>query len=116
MEDTLGRLRAALTFAAAAVIAGCNSASSVVPPPMPATPIKHIIIMMQENRSFNNIFAGFPGATTAMSGKCLPGHSSGSKWCQTGTAKLTSVTLESTDVDGLGTDIDHSHHGFEIEC
>jgi phospholipase C len=115
MEDTLGRLPAALTLAAAGIVAGCNS-SNAVPPAAPASPIKHIIIMMQENRSFNNIFAGFPGATTATSGKCLPGHSSSAKWCQSGTAKLTTVTLESTDRLGLGTDIDHSHHGFETEC
>lgn len=28
----------------------------------PDTPIKHVIVIVQENRSFDNIFAGFPGA------------------------------------------------------
>ena len=35
-----------------------------------ATPkhIQHIVVIMQENRSFNNLFMGFPGADTATSG------------------------------------------------
>ncbi|HEY5425177.1 MAG TPA: alkaline phosphatase family protein, partial [Candidatus Tumulicola sp.] len=32
------------------------------------SPIKHIVIIMQENRSFDNLFYGFPGANTAVSG------------------------------------------------
>ncbi len=104
-----------LALTAIACLTACNG-SNVVPPPVQPQKIQHVIIMMQENRSFNNIFAGFPGATTAMSGKCLEGHFEGKKWCQSGTAKLTPVTLETTDDIGLGTDIDHSHHGFEVEC
>ncbi len=92
--------------------AACNSTNAVPLSPLtPAKPIQHVVIMMQENRSFNNIFAGFPGATTALSGPCEP-----AKWCKDGTAKLKSVTLETTDRLGLGTDIDHSHNGFNIEC
>ena len=103
----MDRFRSILTLVAAATIAGCNSSSVVVPPPIsPAKPIAHVIIMMQENRSFNNIFAGFPGADTALSGACKP-----AKWCKTGTAKLKPVTLETTNVYGAGTDIDHSHQG-----
>jgi Phosphoesterase family len=41
--------------------------SAVVPAvrsalPAPRNPLKHIIVVVQENRSFDNIFAGFPGA------------------------------------------------------
>ncbi len=106
------RFRVVVSLIVAAAFAGCNS-SNAIPPnhPASATPIKHVIIMMQENRSFNNVFAGFPGADTAMSGPCVK-----EPWCKTGTAKLTSVTLETTNHLGLGTDIDHSHHGFEVEC
>ncbi|MBV8067093.1 MAG: hypothetical protein JO113_03870, partial [Candidatus Eremiobacteraeota bacterium] len=30
--------------------------------------IKHIVIVVQENRSFNDLFYGYPGATTAAYG------------------------------------------------
>ncbi|MGB6601807.1 MAG: alkaline phosphatase family protein [Candidatus Cybelea sp.] len=32
------------------------------------TPIKHVVYIIQENRSFNDMFYGFPGATTAKYG------------------------------------------------
>ena len=32
------------------------------------SPIKHVVFIVQENRSFNNIFKGYPGATTAKYG------------------------------------------------
>ena len=88
----MDRFRFIFISAAAAALAACNNnSSSVVPPPVTASkPIAHVIIMMQENRSFNNIFAGFPGADTALVGKCKP-----AKWCKTGTITLKSVKLES---------------------
>jgi phospholipase C len=109
------RFRSILTFAAAAAIAGCNSSSAVPQPVTAAKPIAHVIIMMQENRSFNTIFAGFPGADTALVGKCEPVRISGQKLCPTGTTKLTPVHLK-TGNGSIGKDIDHSHQGFEIEC
>jgi phospholipase C len=33
-----------------------------------STPIQHVVFVIQENRSFNNLFMGYPGATTATSG------------------------------------------------
>jgi phospholipase C len=33
--------------------------------------IKHVVFIVQENRSFNNLFYGYPGATTYKSGQCL---------------------------------------------
>ncbi len=33
-----------------------------------ATPIEHVVILIQENRSFDNLFQGYPGANTASSG------------------------------------------------
>jgi phospholipase C len=112
LEDTVKISRAIAALAAAAAVVGCNS-TSVVPGPAPApkNSIQHVVILMQENRSFNNVFAGFPGATTAMSGPC-----EAARWCKSGTAQLHSVTLETTGRIGLGTDIDHSHNGFKIEC
>ncbi len=58
-------------------ITGCG-ASIVVSPsppvpestvsPIPGSPIQHIVIIMQENRSFDNLFNGFPGADTVQGG------------------------------------------------
>lgn len=38
------------------------------------TPIKHVVFVIQENRSFNNLFMGYPGALTASSGYDSHGH------------------------------------------
>jgi phospholipase C len=95
-------------------IAGCNGSSSVSPPPtaQPAHSIAHVVILLQENRSFNNLFMGFPGAETATTGLCKK-----TRWCPpSGKVPIKSVTLESTNQFGLGTDISHSHGAFEVEC
>jgi phospholipase C len=34
-----------------------------------STPIKHVIVIIQENRTFDNMFHGFPGANTVNTGK-----------------------------------------------
>jgi phospholipase C len=58
-------------------LAGCQaSLLSFSSPPVPAStvapadgsPIEHVVIIMQENRSFDNLFNGFPGADTAQLG------------------------------------------------
>jgi phospholipase C len=59
------------------------------------TPIQHVIIIMQENRSFNNLFYGFPGATTAKFGN---GHG-------------TKYTVEKVDL-AYKFDLNHSHTQF----
>jgi phospholipase C len=98
------------------VVAGCNGTTNSTPitqPTRPATSsIQHIIIMVQENRSFDNLFAGFPNANTVMEGACKP-----APWCpKSGMIPLHKVTLESSGTPNFGVDIDHSHHGFETEC
>ena len=65
-------------FAAALLgIVGCNSSMGSTPAPTPSgsppqQPIAHIVILIQENRSFDNLFAGFPGADTTLQGPCKP--------------------------------------------
>jgi phospholipase C len=63
-----------LVLGAAAAFAGCSAGGgSVAVPPagqnaprrLSASPIQHVVFIVQENRSFNNLFMGFPGATTA---------------------------------------------------
>ncbi len=61
--------------------AGVNGSPNVSLPAMDAgpatssgTPIKHIVIVIQENRSFDNLFARYPGADGATEGKNYNGQ------------------------------------------
>ena len=49
---------------AAASLAGCTSSPSATPAPTPAGigKIRHVVIIMQENRSFDSFFGTYPGA------------------------------------------------------
>lgn len=49
-------------------------ARQTVVQPASAGRIKHLIVVIEENRSFDNIFAGFPGADAATSGLTHTGH------------------------------------------
>lgn len=62
--------------------------------------IQHVVIVVQENRSFNNLFYGFPGATTATYGY----NNSGQK------IALQPVVLETN------WDIEHDSYGYEAAC
>lgn len=63
-------------FLAATALTGCGSGGiapdteALLPErnAVPPSPIKHIVIIMQENRSFDDLFNGFPGADTAQTG------------------------------------------------
>jgi phospholipase C len=77
------RVSAALVFLV--VLAGCGggggTGSGPVPPGPSSAPatkhvqdvIKHVVVIVQENRSFDNLFQGFPGADTAASGRASDG-------------------------------------------
>lgn len=122
--SVMGLLSAALT---ALVLAACSSTISTnVPAPgpthssAPPSPIQHVIIVFQENRSFNNIFMKFPGAETSTTGPCVPYTPPGSKEIcnnpdpQKRVVKMRPITLESCGCLG-GTDIEHSHRTYEVE-
>jgi len=65
------------------VPARAASARSQAPAP-PATPrIRHVVVLVQENRSFDNLFQGYPGADTSPTGKTSKGK----------TVKLKPVSL-----------------------
>jgi phospholipase C len=52
-----------LLSAALPVLAACDSLSTSTPPPIQsAFKIKHVIVIMQENRSFDSYFGTYPGA------------------------------------------------------
>jgi phospholipase C len=68
--------------------------------PSTSYPIQHVVIIVQENRSFNDLFYGFPGAKTAKYGY----DSYNQK------IKLVPIGLETS------WDIEHDSYGFEAAC
>ncbi len=65
-----------------------------------ASPISHVVFIIQENRSFNNFFLNFPGATTQDYGYDTNGKK---------------ITLKPIDL-ATAWDIDHFSHGFFAAC
>lgn len=65
---------AAAALAIGVLLAGCtggdNSATPVAPSsaPAPGPLIQHVVVIMQENRTFDGVFQGYPGANTVRSG------------------------------------------------
>ncbi len=64
------------------------------------TPIQHVIFIVQENRSFNNLFMGYPGAKTQNYGYDTKGHK---------------IVLRAQDL-AQGWDIDHFSPAFFAAC
>src|ERR1700733_4801511 len=62
--------------------------------------IKHVVIIVQENRSFDNLFHAFPGADTKGYGYTSTGEK---------------VTLQPVDLETTW-DIDHSSGAFYAAC
>jgi phospholipase C len=101
-----------LAFAASALfLAACNgaatapSASGVLPAhrvhrAASSGKIKHIIIVVQENRSFNNLFYGFPGAKTAKYGYNHVGQK---------------ITLQPIPLETWW-DVEHDSNGYFAAC
>jgi phospholipase C len=74
-----------------------RSAPSVAPSPdLPAGTIQHVVIIIQENRSFDDLFQGYPGADTVSTGKDSHGNT---------------ITLQSTPFEA-GYDIIHNFNNF----
>ncbi|HEX3670453.1 MAG TPA: alkaline phosphatase family protein [Candidatus Cybelea sp.] len=114
--------RAYLAVVCSGILSACNGGSNasapglpfqqLQPPPAARPPveteprptsshkIQHVVIIVQENRSFNNLFYGYPGATTAKTGF----NSSGQQ------ITLQPVTLATS------WDIEHDSSGFEAAC
>jgi phospholipase C len=109
------RLVAAIVLLAAGACSGANLSGS------PATPvgsgtaaqlrmagkghgasgkITHVVVIVQENRSFDNLFAGYPGADTRAYGYASNGQK---------------VTLQPVGLEALW-DVDHSSQGYFDAC
>ncbi|HEY1655659.1 MAG TPA: alkaline phosphatase family protein [Candidatus Tumulicola sp.] len=63
------------------------------------TPVQHIVLMIQENRSFDDFFATYPGADGATTGK---------------THKGKTIPLQMRNLAAL--DIDHQYSSFTKDC
>jgi phospholipase C len=104
--------RAALWATACAALSGCAFGShAALPAPAGGDlvqtlgftgtgKIQHVVYIVQENRSFNDLFMGYPGATTATSGKTSTGR----------TIKLQPVSLK------IRYEIDHGATGMFAAC
>jgi phospholipase C len=94
--------RSIAALVASAVFTACSSRASVAPvtPNAPATvssraaapPIQHLIILVQEDRSFNDLFAGFPGADSTLHGLTHTGRQV--------LLKAVSLTAKPCDING----------------
>ncbi len=104
-------IKGAAAFAAALLLAACSNAGSPSAPTLPGVQpaanhrspsgkIKHVIILIQENRSFNNLFYGYKGAKTAKFGY----DSNGNK------VKLLPISIATS------WDLDHSSNSFFAAC
>jgi phospholipase C len=67
------------------------------PGPPTTTPIKHIVIMIQENRTFDDLFSTFPGSD----GSTIGLHDG--------------KPFHNTPMPLIGQDLNHIHSGFETE-
>ena len=90
-----------------AFLAGCNGShpaatENVLPQqiPMAAPKFAHVILMIQENRSFDNFFATYPGADGTTTGKMIV----------PGTSTVQTVTLKESSI--IGRDIGHTWQQF----
>ncbi len=101
----------AASAALALVLSGCAFGAQGAPPlagggVLPESPgtgagkIKHIVYIVQENRSFDNLFQGYPGADTVSKGKISSGQM---------------VALQPAGLQ-LRYDVDHSAAAMFVAC
>jgi phospholipase C len=69
-----------------------------------------MVVIVQQSRSFDNLFVDFPGTAARNSGPCAP-----AAWCKNGTARLKPITLQTTGKPGLGVVIPNSLATFRTE-
>ena len=104
--------------AAAALLAGCGGSQEPISTPGAAytvldnssgsySPIKHVIIVIQENRTFDNLFATFPNADGTTTGQAEPMPNEIAESCKNDgmpviTQSNTTVTLTEVSLLGAG--------------
>ncbi len=106
---------ARLVPAFALALASCGGAANSVSPPAPAphsnpgtpgsaSPIKHVVIVIQENRTFNDFFATFPGTDGTTQGKIA-------KDATCNIAQNETIALTKSDLV-TSHDLNHSYQGY----
>jgi phospholipase C len=113
---------AATAAAAVAGLAGClgpHVTPSVASPAAgarsadkPTTPIRHIVIVVQENRSFDNLFSTFPYADGTLTGEAAAVPSSDQSQCPI--AQKESVPLAKKNL-AVGDDFGHKYADFLVD-
>src|ERR1019366_3146874 len=82
----IGQMLRWVCCSAGLLVAGCSSSSSHPPSaaePKAASSIKHLVVLIQENHSFDTYFAGYCTAPTGSNPTCTTGPSC----CETAPAK-----------------------------
>jgi phospholipase C len=125
-------------LALASVIAACSGSQPGAPLPIlpdansrgqgaNKTPIEHVVMVIQENRSFDNFFATFPGADGTTTGNAAAMSVPLARTCRENGQRVvtqpTSIPLTEVSLTGQGfpknfnadSDLDHIHTGFEAE-
>ena len=74
--------------------------ASPTPTPSPLGAIKHVVVIVQENRSVDNLFQGYPGANTVSSGQISTGQ----------TVQLVPIPIH------VGFDVSHGLPDFLAAC
>jgi phospholipase C len=96
-------------------VSGCGGNSAPVPVAQqgtsrktssPSSPIQHVVIVVQENRTFNDFFATFPGANGTTTGNA-EAEPDCSPPIQKGTIALKKVPLV------VRKDLDHKYSGYQ---
>ncbi len=128
-----------LLVASGGMVACGGSGTPAVTPALPSTesapgakastPIKHVIVVVQENRSFDNLFATFPNANGTLVGEAAAMTSTVQKYCsdnkQPVIAQPTSVPLTKVGLTGKGfpndwdfnQDLAHNYPaGYLVDC
>ncbi len=98
--QSTGALVSNATYTLTCSGAGGSTAQSTtvaVNPPVPGNFIKHIVVIVQENRTPDNLFHGLPGADIAITGVNSKGEI---------------ITLQPTNLS-IGWDLGHHHADFE---
>src|ERR1700729_756384 len=103
-----------LLIAGAGIVAcsGASTPSSPLPPSSSgpgvkgSTPITHIVVIIQENRSFDNFFATFPGANGTTVGAVEPMPTPIASYCagegQQVITSATTIPLTKVSITGEG--------------